>query len=159
VATVEHVTLLDMARNDDRHTSERLSAEPVIWLGTVRPDGRPHNVPVWFAWHDPAVLVFSMPRTAKVADLRRSPLVSLALDSADGGQDIVLAEGHAELAAGADPRLHLLAGKFQAKYAPSLGSMSFQQWRSAFSQPLLIQVQRIIAWTRTATGLTYRAVP
>ena len=41
------MTLLDVTRTDDRHTSERLSAEPVIWLGTVRPGGRPHNVPVW----------------------------------------------------------------------------------------------------------------
>ena len=43
------VALLDVARSDDRHTSQWLSAEPIIWLCTVRPDGRPHNVPVWFA--------------------------------------------------------------------------------------------------------------
>ena len=107
------MTLLDVTRTDDRHTSERLSAEPVIWLGTVRPDGRPHNVPVWFAWHDPMVLIFSMPQTAKVTHVRLSPAVSLALDSADGGQDIVLAEGRAELIAGADQHPHFLAGKFR----------------------------------------------
>ena len=38
------MALLDVARGDDRHTAERLAAEPVIWLGTVRPDGRPHDV-------------------------------------------------------------------------------------------------------------------
>jgi PPOX class probable F420-dependent enzyme len=98
------MALLDAARGDDRHTAERLTAEPVIWLGTVRPDGRPHNVPVWFAWHDPLVLIFSMPNTAKVRNVRASPAVSL-------------------------------------------------------SQPLLIHVQRITAWTRTATGVAYRVVP
>jgi PPOX class probable F420-dependent enzyme len=67
------VALLDVTRTDDRHTAQRLSAEPIIWLGTVRPDGRPHNVPVWFAWHDPMVLIFSMPETAKVRDVRLSP--------------------------------------------------------------------------------------
>ena len=72
------MTLLDVTRTDDRHTSERLSAEPIIWLGTVRPDGRPHNVPVWFAWHDPMVLIFSMPKTAKVApNPARDPNVML----------------------------------------------------------------------------------
>jgi PPOX class probable F420-dependent enzyme len=101
------VALLNVTRTDDRHTAQRLSAEPVIWLGTVRPDGRPHNVPVWFAWHDPMVLIFSMPKTAKVRDVRLSPAVSLALDSADGGQDIVLAEGRAELIAGPDRHPHL----------------------------------------------------
>ena len=118
------MTLLDVTRTDDRHTSERLSAEPVIWLGTVRPDGRPHNVPVWFAWHDPMVLIFSMPKTAKVADVRLSSAVSLALDSADGGQDIVLAEGRAELIAGAERHPHFLAGKFREKYARSPGLLT-----------------------------------
>jgi hypothetical protein len=80
------------------------------------------------------------------------------IDSADSGQDIVLAEGHAELAADA-AQLHLLAGKFPDKYGQALGSMSFEQWRSTFSQPLLIHVERIIAWTRTAAGLAYRTVP
>ena len=96
------MALLDVTRADDRHTAQRLSAEPVIWLGTVRPDGRPHNVPVWFAWHDP---------------------------------------------------------KFREKYAQSLGTLSFEQWRSTFSQPLLVHVERIIAWTRTAAGVAYRVVP
>ena len=85
--------------------------------------------------------------------------LSWALDSADGGQDIVLAEGRAELIAGADRHPHFLAGKFREKYAQSLGAMSFEQWRSMFSQPLLIHVNRIVAWTRTAAGVAYRVVP
>ena len=152
------MTLLDVARSDDAHTSRRLSQEPIIWLGTVRPDGHPHNVPVWFAWHDPMMLIFSMPRTAKVSDMQRSPAVSLALDSADGGQDIVIAEGRAELVT-PDRHPHFLAREFGQKYAQSLGSMSFEQWRSTFSKPVLIHVQRIMAWTRTDTGLAHRVVP
>jgi hypothetical protein len=105
------------------------------------------------------VLIFSMPKTAKIQDVRLSPAVSLALDSADGGQDIVMAEGRAELIAGADRHPHLLAERFREKYAQSLGAMSFEQWRTTFSQPLLIHVNRIIAWTRTAAGLAYRVVP
>jgi len=153
------VALLDLTRSDDRHTSGRLSAEPVIWLSTVTPDRRPHSVPVWFAWQDPVILIFSMPGTAKVRNLRGTPSVHLALDSADAGRDIVLAEGHAALVTDADPRLPPLAARFREKYAPSLGSLSFPQWRSTFSQPLLIDVDRIIAWTRTAAGLTYRTRP
>ena len=103
------------------------------------------------------VLIFSMPKTAKVRDVRLSPAVSLALDSADGGQDIVLAEGRAELIAGADRHPHFLAGKFREKYAQSLGAMSFEQWRSMFSQPLLIHVNRVVAWTKTAAGVAYRS--
>jgi len=153
------MALLDVARSDDRHTSERLTAAPVIWLGTVRPDGRPHNVPVWFAWHDPLVLIFSMPRTAKVRNARLSPAVSLALDSADGGRDVVLAEGRATLVTGAGQHPHFLAEKFREKYAQTLGGTSFEEWRATFSQPLLVHVQRIIAWTPAAAGVAYRVVP
>ena len=153
------MTLLDVTRTDDRHTSERLAAEPVIWLGTVRPDGRPRNVPVWFAWHDPMVLIFSMPKTAKVRDVRLSPAVSLALDSADGGQDIVLAEGRAELITHAGAHPHFLGEHFRHKYAAALGDQPFEEWRAQFSQPVLVHVQRIIAWHRTPDGVAYRTRP
>jgi len=153
------MALLDMTRDDDRHIAQRLSAEPIIWLCTVRPDGRPHNVPVWFAWQDPTILIFSDPGTAKVRDIQRSAAVSLALDSADGGRDVVLAEGRAKLITHAGEHPHFLAGQFRHKYSQSLGTASFEEWRSTFSQPVLIHVERIIAWTRTATGLEYRKVP
>jgi PPOX class probable F420-dependent enzyme len=153
------MALLDIARPDDRHTAERLAAEPVIWLGTVRPDGRPHTVPVWYAWHDPLVLIFSMPKTAKVRNLRLSPAVTLALDSADGGRDIVLAEGDATLVTRADQHPHFLGRQFREKYALSLGTASFDEWRATFSQPLLVHVRRITAWTSAATGAAYRVVP
>jgi PPOX class probable F420-dependent enzyme len=142
------VALLDMTRSGDRHVAERLEAEPIIWLGTVSPDGRPHNVPVWFAWHNPTVLIFSRPKTAKVRNLRQSSAVSLALDSADGGRDVVLAEGRAELITSAGAHPHLLGEQFRHKYTPSLGGQSFEEWRAAFSHPVLIHVQRIMAWSR-----------
>ena len=87
------------------------------------------------------MLIFSKPKTAKVRDMQRSPAVSLALDSADGGQDIVLADGRAKLITAAGEHPHFLAGQFREKYARSLGAMSFEQWRSTFSQPVLIHVE------------------
>jgi PPOX class probable F420-dependent enzyme len=150
--------LLDRDRPDDAHTDARLTAEPVIWLGTTGPDSRPHHVPVWFCWHDPEVLIFSMPATRKVRNLSGNPWVSLALDSAAGGQDIVLAEGRAEVgAAGAAERI---APLFARKYAALLGSeSSLDQWRSTFSMPVLVTLSKIVAWTRQDGQLRYRTVP
>jgi len=153
------VALLDLTRDDDRHVSDRLAAEPVIWLGTVSPDGRPHHVPVWFAWQDPALLIFSRPKTAKVRNLRQSPAVSLALDSAASGQDVVLAEGRAELITHAGAHPHFLGQHFRQKYAAALGDQPFEEWRAQFSQPVLVHVQRIIAWRRTPDGMAYRTRP
>ena len=32
----------------DDAAAQRLATEPILWLATTRPDGRPHLVPVWF---------------------------------------------------------------------------------------------------------------
>ena len=129
----------------------------VIWLGTTCPDTRPHHVPVWFCWRDPEVLIFSMPATRKLRNLQLNPLVTLTLDSAANGQDIVLAEGHALLAA-ADA-VEEMARPFAGKYVPMLGNTSLEQWRSTFSVPVLVTVSRIVTWTRQNGQLRYRSVP
>ena len=149
--------LLDGSRPDDAHTAARLAAEPVIWLGTTCPDARPHHVPVWFCWHDPEVLVFSMPATRKMRNLRHNPQVALTLDSAAGGQDIVLADGRAEL--GMTGAAERLAPQFAAKYAAMLGDSGLEQWRTVFSAAVLVTVTRIVAWTREDGQLRYRSVP
>ena len=71
------------------------------------------------------------PATRKIRNLRHNPWVALTLDSAAGGQDIVLAEGRARVgAAGADEQL---APLFARKYAALLGSESgLDQWQSTF---------------------------
>jgi PPOX class probable F420-dependent enzyme len=160
--------LLDPNRADDAHTAARLSGEPVIWLGTAGADGRPHQVPVWFCWRDPMVLIFSMPGTRKLRELERNPLVTLNLDSAAGGQDVVLAEGQAvvgaegqavagaEEARGGWPEL---AGALGDKYAGLLGDGGLEQWRETFSVPILVTVSKIVAWRRQKGQLAYRSVP
>jgi PPOX class probable F420-dependent enzyme len=150
--------LLDRNRPDDAHTDTRLNTEPVIWLGTTCPDARPHHVPVWFCWRDPEVLLFSMPATRKLRNLQRNPQVTLTLDSAANGQDIVLAEGYALLEA--VNAIEELTRSFASKYAAALGtSASLEQWRSTFSVPVLVTVSRIVAWTRQNGQLRYRSIP
>src|ERR1700760_1752858 len=77
--------------------SDRLDSAPIIWLTTVSADGRPHSVPVWFHWADPVVTVFSRTDTAKVRRLRLNPAVSMCLDTAAHGTDVVIGEGEATL--------------------------------------------------------------
>jgi hypothetical protein len=103
------------------------------------------------------VLIFSMPGTRKVGDLERSPLVVLNLDSAAGGQDVVLAEGRAEV--GPVPAAAEMAGTFGEKYAGMLGGGGLGQWRETFSVPILVTVSKIVAWRRQDGQLRYRSVP
>lgn len=150
--------LLDPNRADDEHIDQRLRQESIIWLCTTRPDGRPHNVPVWFLWTDPFILIFALAASRKVRNIRQNPAVVLNLDSAQRGTDIVLAEGSADLltdcsVTAAD------TPEFVAKYTMLLGGAStFGEWGATFSQAVRVTVDRISAWTRTGEELRSRII-
>jgi hypothetical protein len=42
-----------------KRASDRLTKTQWFWLATVRPDGRPHVMPVLIAWSDPLLFVAS----------------------------------------------------------------------------------------------------
>ena len=71
--------MLDLTKERDVHIDQRLRSDPIIWLSTVRRDGRPHTVPVWFLWDGKTILMFSQPETQKIRNLRNNPNVTLAL--------------------------------------------------------------------------------
>jgi PPOX class probable F420-dependent enzyme len=149
--------LLDPAVSLDSHAGERLASEPVIWLGTVDDAGRPHTVPVWFAWSDPVVTIFSRPDTAKVGHVRARPDVSVALDTLGQGADVVTGGGRARLSelAKVDDALDA----FGRKYAPALGDQPLDAWLMTFSTPIVVVLDRLVAWRNTAAGLEYRSLP
>ena len=72
---------------------EWLRSRELAWLYTVRPDGRPHSVPVWFFWEGETILIFSRPDTQKTRNLQQNQAVTLALDEARKG--VVILEGTA----------------------------------------------------------------
>lgn len=92
--------------------SERLQAARNYWITTVRPDGRPHAMPVWGVWVD-GVLYFSTGRrTVKARNLATDPRLVVHLES---GDDCVVLEGVAEEVA--DPALLTPAdAAYAAKY-------------------------------------------
>ncbi len=89
--------MLDLTNPKFAHADERLRKEIIIWLSSVRPDGRPHLVPVWFLWDGSTVLIISQPNNQKIRNLRQNPNVVLALESNNDGSDVVTIEGKAEL--------------------------------------------------------------
>ena len=95
-----------------------LATETVVWLSTVRPDGAPHLVPIWFTWDGTSLLVFSKPGAQKVRNLRAHPVAMLALGEPEDDFDVALAEARVELVDGPArelPEAHL------AKYARAHG--------------------------------------
>ncbi|MEW5956963.1 MAG: pyridoxamine 5'-phosphate oxidase family protein [Chloroflexota bacterium] len=90
---------------------QRLAAEANIWLATVRPDGRPHLTPVWFAWHGNKLYACIEAGSVKARNLRQNPRLSLALEN---GSQPVIGEGTAALVS--PPWPDAVVAIFQAKY-------------------------------------------
>jgi PPOX class probable F420-dependent enzyme len=72
----------------------RLRHNLIGWLTSVRADGQPVSVPVWFLLRDDGtILVYSQSGKAKLRNITGNPRVSLTLDGTDIGRNIVRIEG------------------------------------------------------------------
>lgn len=94
----------------DPDIERRLQKEHNLWLATVRPNGAPHLVPIWFVWAAGKIYLCTGADSVKVRNLMQNPRVSLALE--DGNQPVVI-EGLAQ-PIGAAPKPVIEA--FQKKY-------------------------------------------
>ena len=73
----------------------RLGRELHIWLSTVRNDGRPHLVPLWFVWLEEKLYLATGSHTQKFLNLRYNQHVALSLPDAES---VVIIEGEAHVA-------------------------------------------------------------
>ncbi|WP_170309073.1 TIGR03667 family PPOX class F420-dependent oxidoreductase [Pseudonocardia hierapolitana] len=84
--------------SDRERVEARLRQNLMAWLTTVRPDGQPISVPVWFLMRDDAsILIYSQPGKQKLHNIAANSRVSLGLDVTDIGRNIVRMEGIARV--------------------------------------------------------------
>jgi PPOX class probable F420-dependent enzyme len=89
--------------------AERVEAARNLWMATVRPDGRPHLVPVWYVVDAGRWYICTAPGSVKARNLNRNPHIALALED---GTNPVIVEGEAQ-AVSPNPAV---VDKFKAKY-------------------------------------------
>ncbi len=137
----------DQTKPNNAHVEQRLREEPIIWFTTVRADGRPHTVPVWFLWDGETFLIFSQPGNLKIRNVQRNPHITLALDGTKQGGDVVTVEGEAELLS--EPSRNMTVPAYFEKYAAFLKNMGADPERLAedYSQPIRIKPTKFIAWS------------
>ncbi|MCU0490425.1 MAG: TIGR03667 family PPOX class F420-dependent oxidoreductase [Chloroflexaceae bacterium] len=138
--------MFDSANPKHAHVLERLQRDQIIWLGTVRPNGRPHLVPVWFLWQGDSMLIFSQPDNQKIRNLRHSPHVTLALETGDDGDDVAIIEGTAELLPPGMVDVTLKA--YVEKYAEGIQhiGMTPESMAATYSQGIRVTPSKLIAW-------------
>lgn len=139
--------LLDHLSDADRQrVLGRLHSNLMVWLTTVRPDGQPVSVPVWFlAREDGTILVYSRASKAKLANIAANPKVSLGLDVTDIGRNIVRLEGVARHDPSL-PRAHEHPA-FLAKYIERMGAMfdTPENFGEQFTAGLVIELTKVYA--------------
>lgn len=135
--------MLDMTDPRQAGIAERLQQEEFAYFTTVRPDGRPHTVPVCFLWDGSTILIFSQPNNVKVRNLRQNPHVSLALDNYGHNNTPVVVEGTAALVD--EPGVEFMMPAQVAKYtalATRIG-VTLQQLSQVYTQAIRITPTKI----------------
>jgi len=138
--------MLDVKNARDAHIDERLRSNTMIWINTVRPDGRPHSAAVWFLWDGSNFFIFSMPNTQKVRNLRQNTNVVLALDDTKNGDDVIQVEGKAELLennSGVSATLPAFVAKYDRMFK-SMGSTP-EAMAAEYSQAIRITPTKFLA--------------
>ncbi len=107
--------------------TRRLAESRNYWVGSTRPDGRPHVSPVWGVWHEGAVYFSTGATTRKSRNLAHRPEAVIHLES---GDDVVILEGAVH-----EPRdselLESVATAYEEKYDlrppldPATGSLLY----------------------------------
>lgn len=129
---------LDLSKKRDAHIDQRLHKDIIAWLTTVRPDGRPHSVAVWFLWDGESILIFSKPNQQKLVNIQHNPHVLLAIDNTNNGSDPITIEGQATLLTDTDINVTLPA--YVEKYSEGIKRIGYtpEQMAAAYSQGIRI---------------------
>jgi PPOX class probable F420-dependent enzyme len=121
-----------------------LEREAVVWLSTIRPDGAPHLVPLWFVWDGRAIQARSKPDAQKVQNLRANPRAMVAIGQPGASFDVELFEALAELPG----QTEALPGQFASKYddLASAADVAMDQFGAIYCQPIVLRPTRWLGW-------------
>lgn len=116
----------------------------MAWLTTVRPNGQPVTVPVWFLLReDDTIALYTRPGVEKLRSIAANPRVSLVLDVSDVGRNIVRIEGTLRQAddrppANEDPG-------YLAKYIERMAALfgTPESFAEQFSVPLILTPSKL----------------
>lgn len=99
-------------------------------LATVREDGRPHVVPIWFILRDGHTVFNTSDTSVKATNLARDSRAALSVDDQTPPYSFVTVEGTATLSAD-DPDLEEIATEIGARYMGSERAEEFGKRNAA----------------------------
>ena len=138
--------MLDPSKPAHARAIQRLRAERIAWLTTVREDGQAQSSPVWFLWDGQTFLLYSQPGAQKVRNLAANPKVALHLGDDGAGDDIVTIEGTAEIEPDS-PRADRVEG-YLDKYRSAIEALGYEPgpFARTYSTAIRVRPTRVRAW-------------
>ncbi|WP_164515448.1 pyridoxamine 5'-phosphate oxidase family protein [Microbacterium sp. 10M-3C3] len=128
---------------------ELLRTRTIAWFTTVDRGGAPHAVPVWFFWHDGAVLVFSEDATAKVRHVRAGSPVLVHLETGRFGNEVLILSGAAEISERDSASwLTEFRDTYIAKYADAIADYGqpIDDIMRTFATTIVFRPETLLAW-------------
>ncbi|MEJ7816893.1 MAG: TIGR03667 family PPOX class F420-dependent oxidoreductase [Rubrobacter sp.] len=138
--------MFDTTTEAGKRAESRLREEEISWMTTVRSDGQPQTVPVWFLWDDEGFLIYSQPNRQKLKNIARNPHVGLNLNSNEHGGDVVRLEGTARIVGDAPPASEV--APYVEKYRESIARIGFdvEGFARAYSTAVRVTPGRWQVW-------------
>lgn len=130
------------------HASQRLQAALIYWVGTVRPNGRPHTSPIWGVWLENKLYFDGSAMARRSQNIAQNPAVAIHIESGGDGKEVVMLEGDAFRVLGVDFDLDYrkrLSAAYIAKYGDEGYKPEPDQWDEHGIYE--IRPRTVIAWT------------
>lgn len=120
-----------------------LAEQRTVRVATVRPDGAPHVVPLWFVWHGGGLFLNSTLGNPTVDNMMRTGVASAVIDdgeSYDALRGVVLTGLVARLADGPPPDVERI---WSDKYLGG-GELPYRRWKDRTW--LRLDPDRVASW-------------
>ncbi len=132
------------------YVEQRLAAAKNYWICSVRPNHKPHVIPVWAVWIDGCIYFDGSPETRHAQNIALNPNIVVHLES---GDEALIVEGIVQMPKTVAPELgQKLAQAYSAKYAALGYSPQPNQWENGGI--FQVRPQMVMAWTKFAEDPT-----
>ena len=138
--------MLDATTGGGARAERRLREEEIEWLTTVRADGQPQSVPIWFLWDGETFLIYSQSGRQKLKNIGRNPRVGLNLNSSAHGGAVVRTGGKAEIVEDFPPATEV--GEYLEKYRDAISRIGYDPdgFARDYSVPIRVTPERWQVW-------------
>jgi hypothetical protein len=119
-----------------------LSQPVIVRLTTIRPDGYPHTIPVWFMLDGEEIMLFSSRDNRKVKNALANPKGNIAIGGDPVGSPCYLVDG--DLTVEDDPDHHLAARIIHHYESPEKAQQYLQEWQEADFVVLRLKPKRVV---------------